>query len=141
MPCKSSSPAEPGLLGTKPDLGKKAKCMCVCWLHGARVYRAYRTQRWWDQTGSAVYSKPDLLKKNEVVSGKETVAWGRTRGPSLGIDHCLPGKHAWVPETQRQRLGKSEAGDGKGENGYRGRQPGTSLDKLGLQFASFPLYS
>ena len=30
MPCKSSSPAGPGLLGTKPDLGRKAKCVCVC---------------------------------------------------------------------------------------------------------------
>lgn len=27
MPCKSSSSAGPGLLGTKPDLGRKAKCV------------------------------------------------------------------------------------------------------------------
>ena len=30
MPCKSSSPAGPGLLGTKPDLRRKAKCVYVC---------------------------------------------------------------------------------------------------------------
>ena len=58
MPCKSSSPAGPGLLGTKPDLRRKAKCVgvggcvraraCVCvhvcWLCGATVYRIYEAE-------------------------------------------------------------------------------------------------
>ena len=70
MPCKSSSPAGPGLLGTKPDLRRKPKCvwvcvcartcvcvrvcvrvcmcahMCagMCWLYGATVYRIYEAE-------------------------------------------------------------------------------------------------
>lgn len=61
-------------------------------------------------------SKSDLLR-NEATLEEDRVAWGRIRGPILGRAHCLPGKHAWVPETQQQRLRKCEARMRKGKTG------------------------
>lgn len=89
MPCKNNSPVGTGLLSIKPDLGRKAKREYVCARACVVVTsdNSLQSRDGVDQTGSAVWSGPDLFSI-EVASGQERSA----RGPCLGRGICLLGE-------------------------------------------------